>query len=387
MYRRLNIKKIVYLDLSPIFSGAEASLVSLIKYLDRTQFEPIICFPFPQDHHVRYNSCNCRLHYLSDGPKWWMGSDRWKRPIRGTDFIKRFILSFRLAVFAYRNNIRILHINLMKPDTFWWIFWCRLFRIKIVAHVRSDYPEWMPGATLQKLCHATICVSKYVKGIIDTRYTSDHTFVIHDPVDPDEFSPSLSKAEAKRILKIPDNQKIISSVGLLYPHKGHDIAIYVFEKIATLHPDLRLIVAGGGSEDELQRLKCIVERLNLCDKVIFTGSQVENVKIIYLASEFVFSLTNRGEAFGRVPLEAGLCERPVIAPNIGASLELIRDKETGFLVVPKSRDVIFSTAKLLMDDPQLGKTIGEKARVYIIEHFSPEIHANKVQELYATLIN
>ena len=113
--------KIAYLDQSHIYSGAESSLNSMIKYLDKDLFEPIIIFKFPLDHQKRYSNLDCKKIFLFEKIKWWMGSDRWKRPIRGSDFFTRIILGLKLAFLVKKNNVDVLHINLMKPNSFWWV--------------------------------------------------------------------------------------------------------------------------------------------------------------------------------------------------------------------------------------------------------------------------
>ncbi|MDP3465859.1 MAG: hypothetical protein Q8R86_08835, partial [Sulfuricurvum sp.] len=106
--------KIAFLDYSHIFSGAEMSLHSLISHLNPKRFESVILFRFPQPHQKRYDDLRCRKISLVSEKKWWMGSDRWKRPIRGSDMLKRIIFGFKIIRFAKKEQINILHINLIK---------------------------------------------------------------------------------------------------------------------------------------------------------------------------------------------------------------------------------------------------------------------------------
>ena len=136
--------KVAYLDYSPHFAGAERALYTIISHLDRERFEPILVFPFPYEHHHRYDDLDCEKIYLSDGLKWWMGSDRWKSPIKGSDFIKRTIFGYRLANQLSKRGVRILHVNLLRPDSLMWIWFCESFGIKVVGHFRSLSMAWVP---------------------------------------------------------------------------------------------------------------------------------------------------------------------------------------------------------------------------------------------------
>ena len=316
-----------------------------------------------------------------------MGSDKWKHPLRGTDFLKRIIMGFQFVRIARRRKVKILHVNLLKPNMFIWILWARTYDIKTVAHVRSNYPEWMPGKNLQKLCNAIICVSDHVREMVNKNFRGTNTHTIYDPIDISNYENLCTKEQAKNRLGLNENRRVISSVGLLFPHKGHDTSIVAFSKLATNYPDIDLLIAGGGPEEEYERLKGLTKNLHIEDRVIFTRQQIPVINDVYRASEFVFSLTKIGEAFGRVPLEAGMCERVVLAPNIGASLELIIHKETGLLVSPEDLQDIMMWSTLILNEPELSKCVGLNAKKHIQETFSSKIHTSKVMNLYSNLIN
>lgn len=377
--------KIAYLEQSHIYSGAESSLHSLIKYLDRDKFEPVIVFKFPLEHQDRYNDLECKKIFLSKNIKWWMGSDKWKRPIRGSDLVTRILLGFKLAILAKKNDIDIVHINLMKPNSFWWAWFTRLFGVKVVGHVRSDFWEWMPPAKLQKQCNAIICVSEYVKNRVLTKYNKSNAYTVYNPVEFNQSNIELSKEEARKELGFDESGKLISSIGLLSSQKGHDMAIRVFAKICSKHTDTRLMVAGGGSDEELQRLKDIVREEDIEGKVLFTEKQIKNIGLVYRASEFVFSLTSHGEAFGRVPFEAMSFGTSTIAPNVGAAPELIEDMKRGYLADPLNVDDILQKALFILENPEESNTILKNGQSYFKELLSPKNVVNNVEKIYDSL--
>ncbi|MDO9207667.1 MAG: glycosyltransferase family 4 protein [Sulfuricurvum sp.] len=378
--------KIAFLDYSNIFSGAEMSLHSLINYLDPNVFESLIYFRYPQDHQERYADLACEKRYLAQDKKWWMGSDRWKKPIRGSDFLKRLIFGFKLARMAKKEKIDILHINLILKDTFLWALLPRLFRIKVVSHSRSDLMNWIPSFFIQKQCNAIICVSDFVKDKVLTKYHNSPAYTVYDPVDFNYYQDGITKEQALKSLGINPKQRLLSSVGLLSAHKGHDMAIRVFARFAEQFPNHILMIAGGGNDNELKRLKQLAIEKGMGNRVIFTEKQIANIATVYRASDLIFSLTTRGEAFGRVPFEGNACDAVVIAPAKGAAIELIRDNETGFLVDPLNEEAILLKTLYILQHPAEAETIVAQGKSYFSQMLSPEYSAQKVSEIYHTVM-
>jgi glycosyltransferase involved in cell wall biosynthesis len=378
--------KIAFLEYSDIFSGAEMSLHSLIKYLDPSKFESVIYFRYPLEHQERYNDLSCKKQYLSNEKKWWMGSDRWKKPIRGTDFIKRFIFGFKLALIAKKEKVDIIHINLIRPDSFWWFWWPQFLGIKVIGHSRSDPMDWIPSATLQKQSDAIICVSDFIKEKVLIKYNSSSVYTVYDPVDYKQYESNTSKEQALISLEIDPKHKLLASVGLLSSHKGHDMTIRVFARISKQFTDHILMIAGGGNSSKLKKLKALTIEKGIENRTIFTEKQIANVDVVYRASDLVFSLTTRGEAFGRVPFEGNACDTAVLAPDKGASVELIKDNETGFLVDPLDEDAIVLKTIDILSNPNKTKSIVTQGKTHFSQKLSPLNSAQEVGKIYHTVL-
>jgi glycosyltransferase involved in cell wall biosynthesis len=374
--------KIAFLDYSHIFSGAEMSLHSLISHLDPERFESVILFRFPQPHQQRYDDLRCRKVSLVSKKKWWMGSDRWPKPIRGSDMLKRIIFGFKIIRFAKKEHIDILHINLIKPETYWCARIAKYFGLKVVGHSRSDAMSWIPSPALQQQCDAIICVSDFVRNKVLSKYPSESAYTVYDPIDFDTFNIFKSREEILQSFDIDPSKKLLASVGLLSPQKGHDIAIRVFAAIAERLPDYLLMIAGGGSDNELTRLKQLALESGVASRVIFTGKQIPNIAEVYHTAELIFSVTTTGEAFGRVPFEAMACGTPVIAPTKGAAVELITDNQTGFLADPFDLSDIIKKALFILDNPSHAVEVVTNGQKHFGTLLSPSNSAANVAKIY-----
>lgn len=367
--------KVAYLDYSPHFAGAERALCTIISYLDRTRFEPVIIFPYPRQHHSRYENLECRIIYLCDGVKWWMGSDRWKNPMRGTDFLKRTVFGGRLARFLKREGIGILHVNLLRPDCLMWLYAAKRSGVKIVGHFRSLPMSWVPSATVQRQCDCILSVSKIVREHAMTKYAHPWNVVVYDSVPELHINKSFQR------------QPVLSSVAALFPNKGHDNAIRAFAKIASRYPSYELYIVGGGSNNEIKRLENIAKSEGVSPKVKFTRKQVSDVACVYASSTLVLSLTKEGEAFGLVPFEAAMCGTPTIAPDKGAIKEILTDGVSAILVETEDVDAIAGKIDWALQNMPMCKSICDKTRTIACTKLTPTEMVYQIMNIYYKLSN
>lgn len=378
--------KVAYLDYSHIFAGAERVLYTIISHIDKTQYEPILIFPYPMSHHDRYEDLDCKKIYLADRVRWWMGGDRWQHPLRGTDFMARMIFGLKLCSVLKRERINILHVNLLRPDSLMWLLPSRKSGVKIVGHFRSQALEWVPSGYVQSCCNIILCVSDYSKSrlLSKGRYTDTRT--LYDSIDIDSLQSPLSRSEAKRKLGFPEDAILLSSVGQLSKHKGHDHAIHAFARIASAFPKAILYIAGGGNPEDLAYLKDIVRNYpELKDRVRFSEKQLSNIAEVYRASDIVLSLTKVGEAFGLVPYESVWMGTPFIGPDKGAIKEFVRYKENGLIVDTENIDDIAFNLEWALKNQSSMDSMSRKLRESIQELLTPEIMTHNIESVYATL--
>jgi glycosyltransferase involved in cell wall biosynthesis len=171
-------------------------------------------------------------------------------------------------------------------------------------------------------------------------------------------------------------------VGRLVNFKHVDWLILAFPKVLKEVPDAKLKVVGGGPERE--NLEALVRRLELQDKVTFTGTTptYEEVARYFKESEvFVLPSTVEGEAI--VLKEAMAAKLPLIAMNVAGSgvLSLVRDGENGFLLEPGRPELIARKLVQLLWDEKLRKEMGGTGRKFV-EKYDWDIIADRTLEIY-----
>jgi glycosyltransferase involved in cell wall biosynthesis len=113
-------------------------------------------------------------------------------------------------------------------------------------------------------------------------------------------------------------------------YKGVDTVIESLPEVSKQVPDLQYLIVGSGGD--VERLKALVIKIGVADRVHFLGSVDDKTLRAYYKSCDVFVMPSAKEGFGFVFLEAMQYGKPVIAANIGGSPEVVQDGLTGLLV-------------------------------------------------------
>ncbi|HOH72178.1 MAG TPA: glycosyltransferase family 4 protein [Syntrophales bacterium] len=195
---------------------------------------------------------------------------------------------------------------------------------------------------------------------------------IYNGVNIERFRPDeAGRRIIRRHYAIQENETVLLTLGRLTREKGHHLLIEVLEALQRVVPEIRLLVVGEG--ESMVHLKATASRLGLSEAVIFAGS-VDNAETAsyYNASDiFVFpTLTVEGLPF--VLLEAMACGKPIIASEIGGTVEAIQGGENGILIKPGDKAAITRQIAALIHDRNLAERLGSAAEATVRRDFSIE---------------
>ena len=195
---------------------------------------------------------------------------------------------------------------------------------------------------------------------------------------------------------VPSEEKpIISSryflhVGVLEKRKNLGMLITAFDRLVQQsgYEDIRVVFVGqrGPREtlDDHDYLTGLVASLGLTDKVEFTGYVAQENLANYFQNALGYVFPSANEGFGLPVLEAFSFGLPVIISMQGALMEVAGDAA---LVLEKNdSEALFQSMKLLVDDPELRKELGEKGRIRLKE-FSTEKFFLSLEQAFKEILN
>ena len=134
------------------------------------------------------------------------------------------------------------------------------------------------------------------------------------------------------------------------------------------------VILGSDQGRKVYKKKLIrlVEQYRLQKHIHFID-ECELMPLAYKVSDIVVSSSIEPEAFGRVSVEAQAMEKPIIASNIGGSIETVVDDKTGFLFESgKSEALSKKIIHALNLDESTLKFIGIEGRKNVVKKFNVE---------------
>jgi len=268
-------------------------------------------------------------------------------PFRGNIFKKLKIYLFTKAVkdtiSKNRIDFDIIHAHFLFPCALVGSLFKNTSKIRLIttAHGGDIYKEpfintFMFDLTKKSLNDSDfiITTSKRNFEIIKTIFMipEKKVKIIRNGFDENIFH-LMNQKQVRISLKIPENKKIILSIGNLVEIKGHKYLIDAMNDLTKKRSDLQLIIIGNGDKSILQKQIENYNLTNVC--TIINGVAHEEIPD-WINSCDIFVLPSLDEGSPTVISEALSCGKPVIATSVGAIPELIINDQLGILV--KSKD-------------------------------------------------
>lgn len=218
--------------------------------------------------------------------------------------------------------------------------------------------------------------------------------VIPPGVDTSHFYP-IPADEAKEVIEIPQDHKMILFVGRIEPLKGIETLIkaiaIMYESGFLKECPHHLSIIGGNTNDtredlnsEMRRLINLSKEYKIEDLIIFLGKRSQDSLPYYYSAAEVVVMPSHYESFGMVALEAMACGTPVIASQVGGLAYLVKDGETGLVVPNDDPQALADSLMKVLCRKGIRNELSQNAAVYA-QDYDWDIIAGKIINLYEGL--
>jgi len=277
-------------------------------------------------------------------------------------------------------------IKAEKPDVLivsskvlcWYALIAKRLGVKCICYVQETAPNRGKGfwnsivRGLLEKCDGVFFISDYDEKIEDLK--KPYTVTIPNFISIDDYVSKLSREEACDRLGLHSDVFNILYVGGISKSKGFDILIDSLQYLKS--ENVNLIIAGQGFEtvkqqgDILKKLRYIIserryveemmrllEDKSIADKVHFVGLR-KDMENLYAASD-VLVFPARDAHQSRPAFEIGVQKKPVIISDFEMTREFVKDGVNGLAFKPCDPESLAGAVKLLINDKELYRTLGE----------------------------
>lgn len=214
---------------------------------------------------------------------------------------------------------------------------------------------------------------------------SDKIYVIELPIFDDYHIENLSREDARGLLNIKLNEKVILFFGLIRDYKGLDILLDATKLVKEMGLNVTLIIAGKCDNFEKYENKI---RENSMDKNVIKfihfipSSLVEKV----FCADDVLILPYK-KTYGSAVLLTGIAfNKPAIVTDTGHLPEVITDGKHGFVIPPNDSEKLAEAIYKFFNLSSGEREKMEQEVNKLKESFLPDVIAKKTFEVYKNVL-
>jgi glycosyltransferase involved in cell wall biosynthesis len=317
-----------------------------------------------------------------------------------SSILYHFFYGFHLSLNIRKNKPDIIHIS--EQTQFIPIIKALNPYSKIILHMHCNALNQLNYNMIKKRIYKVdliIAPSKYIINKIKTKF-NNKVKVIYNGVNSEIFKPITYNENI-----INKNKINLLFVGRISPEKGVHILIKSFYQVLKQNSNLQLHIIGkrkplpkvylmslldetssslifpyiNGEKWYISYLDELITNLGINNQVIFHGSMDHEKIIGHYNNADILLNPSLSESFGMSLIEAGSCEKPVIASDAGGMPEIVINGETGLIVGANSVTDLSRAILKLISNNDLSKKMGKNGRKRVIKYFNWE---NIVEDLF-----
>lgn len=317
-------KKIRILHVAQSAGGVDRYIRMLLKYLDKEKFENIfVCsYDFKNEDYkdlvISFESVDMhRSIGISD--------------LKAIDEVRQKIKKYRPdIVYAHSSKAgaiaRAADIGLNNTCIYNPHGWA--FNMHCSKKKRMLYTLFEKVAA--PFCRKIVCISEAERqSALEKKICDKEKLqVIFNGVDIEAYEKGNHGQITRGILNIPDNSFVVGMVGRISQQKAPDIFIKAAKLIKKDIPTAYFIIVGNGEqEDEIRRY---AYENGLSESLYISGWVDDPMSYVELFD--VAALLSRWEGFGLALPEYMMAGKPIVASNVDAIPNIVKDHENGLLV-------------------------------------------------------
>ncbi|MCP5346802.1 MAG: glycosyltransferase, exosortase A system-associated [Gammaproteobacteria bacterium] len=213
--------------------------------------------------------------------------------------------------------------------------------------------------------------------------------VIPNAVDTGSFSTGGTPPPGLQGKLGLTDKTVLGFIGSFYAYEGIPLLVQAMPDLLVSHPDLRLLLVGGGPQEAYIRQQ--VSKHGLEDRVIMPGRVAHNLVQDYynLVDILVYprlSMRLTDLVTPLKPLEAMAQGRLVVASDVGGHKELIRNGETGILFEAGRQEALVEAVNSLLERRDDWQSMRDNGRAFVEQERTWQSSVARYRNVYGELL-
>ena len=186
----------------------------------------------------------------------------------------------------------------------------------------------------------------------------------------------------RQSLHIPKSAPLVMAVGRFDAIAALKTAVWAFDVVKHVVPELHLVLIGDGPERE--RLERLGRAIGFDDYRVRLAGLRSDVPGLLSLAEVVWITHQHGGV--NVALEAMAAGKPIVALQTPELAEIIKDNVTGRLVAPGDIVQLAAVTNELLANPEMAKQMGDAGRKRATTHFALAPMVERFSVIYDKLM-
>ena len=206
----------------------------------------------------------------------------------------------------------------------------------------------------------------------------DKTVVLPNLLDLTDFDEQ-TRLPFSQEMHLPPGRRMVV-VNRLDEEKHTGLLIEALPLVRERIENAVLIIAGAGTE--MKNLQMLAVRSGVEKSVCFLD-EILDVPALLSKCEAGALVPWRNEGLSNTILEYMAARLPVLATDCGGNRELVRERETGYLIPTTASPAEVAVAWIsILEEPDLARSMGRQARHYVEHSHAPDAVLQKFARLY-----
>ena len=363
----------------PNFNGPANTCVLIDKYLKERGIEPVNAIPDIGSDYLKNIFSQNDLHFVP------VELSRLSASLNPKIQLASLLAHFR-TIITIRRIIKELEIDVVivngmeNPHG---AIAARLEKKKVVGQMLGlgvpKFSRVFISIWSRIFCHIGMMPGKSLKKYFPGFLPDAKCVFFVPPVDSHTYSYKGKDLRYARAIGVDTSRPVVGTVGNINPAKDYVTFVDSAAEVLKVIPDTQFLIKGNvptTQDDYFRKVKKYAKNSGLEEgkQIFYSRDNETSVSAISLMD--VYYQSSAGEGISTALLEAMAMQRPVVATNVGATEDVVKDGVNGYIISPKNPLEASKRIINLLNDTDLAMDIALNGCHFVAKNATVERCAN-----------